>query len=140
MAGQTVVDGKRDSDKSYNAILPTEKLRPLGNRLIVEVLPLKLSSTIIADWQGEAVRGRVIAAGPGGYPNIHLRGTKPGKDGKPESFHIIRKSKHFRPNAVKVGDIVQLGGMEIGGYLFKHVQVDGKDCIYCTEDDVTGVE
>jgi co-chaperonin GroES (HSP10) len=134
-SGKPVVSGKRLSDKSANFILPSERFRPLRDQIIVKVEPLKLSQTIIADWQGEAVRGRVVAVGPGCYPNRHFRGKRDNKD-----FHTIKPSAVFRKTEVKVGDMVQLGGMEIGGYLFPHVQIDGEDHVIATEKDVTVIE
>jgi hypothetical protein len=41
---------------------------------------------------------------------------------------------------VKIGDIVQLGGMELGGYLWPKVFIDGKECCICTEQDVAVIE
>ena len=127
--------GTRLHDKSCNFILPTEKVRPLRNRLICEVLPVKLGELIEADFQGDAVRGRVIASGPDTYPRIHRRGTR---DGKP--WRAVTDARYFRPNEVKVGDIISCGGMEWGGYLWPRLLVDGKDCFICTEDDVAVIE
>jgi hypothetical protein len=129
------VDGKRLHDHSYNPLMPTERLRPLRDQLILEVLPLKLSATIEAAFQGDTVRGKVIAAGPGTWPNRHYRGTR---DGKP--WRTIKPSAQFRPTEVKVGDVVQLGGMELGGYLWPKVFIDGKECAICTEKDVAVIE
>lgn len=98
-------------------------------------MELKLSQTILASFSGEAVRGEVVAAGPGRYPNIHRRGKKDGKE-----WRTVSPSKHFRPTEVKIGDIVQLGGMELGGYLFPHIQINGIDHILCSEQDVAAIE
>jgi hypothetical protein len=130
--------GKRLNDKSLNFI--EGRISPTEDWLLVKPLPPHLSQTIAADWNGEAVRGEVLAAGPGKYRNIHTRGFKVGKDGKPEQFRTVRKSEVFVPTEVKVGDVVQLGGMELGGYLWKHVIVAGQDCIWCMEADVCFVE
>lgn len=128
-------DGKRLHDRSYNALMPGETIKPLRDQIILEVLPLKLSETIIASFQGDSVRGRVKAVGPGTYPNRHYRGKKDGKE-----WRHIKASSQFRPTEVKIGDIVQLGGMELGGYLWPHLQIDGKDCVVCTEKDVACIE
>lgn len=125
--------GVRLADKSLNFV--TGQIKPLRDQLIVKPLPPHLSQTIHASWNGEAVRGEVIAAGPGKYPNIHTRFYKDGKE-----VRQVRQSTQFRPTQVKPGDIVQLGGMEIGGYLWNHIIVDGDDCILCTEQDVTFIE
>jgi hypothetical protein len=125
--------GVRLADKSLNFV--QGQIRPLREKLIVKPLPPHLSQTIQADWNGEAVRGEVIARGPGTHPRIHEKGTQ---DGKP--YRRVRESSAFRPCDVQVGDIVQLGGMEIGGYLWPHIQINGEDHILCSEQDVCGVE
>ena len=125
--------GIRLSDKSLNFVKGS--LRPLRDQLIIKPLPPHLSQTLVAHWNGEAVRGEVLAAGPGAYPNIHTRFFKDGKE-----VRQVRQSTQFRPTEVRIGDIVQLGGMELGGYLWPHIMVDGEDCIICTEKDVTFIE
>jgi hypothetical protein len=138
MTTKTISSGERLTDKSLNFV--TGRLKPTEDWLVVKPLPPNLSQTIAADWNGEAVRGEVLAAGPGKYPNIHTKGFKPGKDGKLEQFRTVKKSKVFVPTEVKPGDRIQLGGMELGGYLWKKVIVDGVDCIWCMEADVCFVE
>ena len=125
--------GVRLADKSLNFV--SGEVRPLKERLVVKPMPPALSQTIAADWNGEAVRGQVVAVGPGTYPRIHAKGIK---DGKP--WRTVRDLKAFRPNDCKVGDIVQLGGMEIGGYLWPHIFIDGVDHILVSEQDVCGIE
>jgi hypothetical protein len=138
MSIQTIKSGVRVHDKSLNFV--TGNIFPTEDWLIIEPLPPRLSQTIEANWNGEVVRGKVIAAGPGKYPNLHTRGFKPGKDGKSEQFRTVKKSKVFVPTEVKPGEIVNVGGMDIGGYLWKHVMVDGKDCVWVMEADVCFIE
>ena len=125
--------GIRKHDKSLNFIAGA--IKPMREKIIVKPLPPALSQTIAADWNGEAVRGQVIAVGPGTYPRIHTKGFKNG-----QPFRTVRDLKAFRPCDVKVGDIVQLGGMEIGGYLWPHIMINGEDHIICSEQDVAGIE
>lgn len=125
--------GVRLGDKSVNFV--TGKIRPLREKLIVRPLPPALSQTIATDWNGEAVRGIVVAAGPGTYPRIHEKGVK---NGVP--FRRVRDLRAFRPCDVRVGNVVQLGGMELGGYLWPHILIDGVDHIICSEQDVCGIE
>ncbi len=132
----TVSNGVRLADCSLNFIAPGLDIHPLRDQLIVKPLPLELSDAIDAEWQGQVVRGVVIAAGPGCYPNIHKRGFRPGKHGRPEPYHEIRQSRIFRPTEVRVGDVVELGGLELGGYLFPKVWADGAWCVLCREQDV----
>jgi co-chaperonin GroES (HSP10) len=133
------VSGVRLSDRGLNFIAPELDIRPLRDQIIVKPLPLKWSDTVDAEYSGEVTRGTVIAVGPGCYPNIHERGTKPGKDGRPVPYHTITPSRVFRPTEVRVGDIVELGGLEIGGYLFPKVWADGAWCIICREQDVAAL-
>ncbi len=132
MSGAT---GVRIRDQAVNFVTPGRQIRPLRDQLIVKPLPLSLSERIAADWHGETVIGRVIAAGPGCYPYLHSRGVK---DGKP--WRSVRQSTHFRATEVQVGDIVHLGGMEIGGYLFPKVWAEGDWCAICREQDVAVLE
>ena len=125
--------GVRFHDQSLNFV--EGQIRPLREKLVIKPLPPALSQTIAANWNGEAVRGKVIAAGPGTHPNIHEKGTQ---DGKP--YRRVRQLNAFRPCDVKVGDIVHLGGMEIGGYLWPHILINGEDHILCSEQDVAGIE
>lgn len=110
-------------------------LRPLRDQVVVRVEDLKLSDTIIANWSGKPVQGTVVAVGPGHYPKIHRRGTHDGRD-----FHEVSESKHFQPTELKPGDRVQFGGMEIGGYLFPQIGIDGHAHVLCQEADICVVE
>jgi len=116
-------------------LAPGETLRPLRDGIIVKVLPLKLSQTIHAEWAGSAVRGEIIAVGPGHYPNIHERGRTDGKD-----WRRVRQSSHFRPTEVKVGQIVHLGGMENGGYIWPKIYINHEEHVHATERDICGIE
>lgn len=127
--------GVRLKDQALNFVAPGRRIRPLRDQIIVKPLALSLSERIEADWSGETVTGRVIAIGPGCFPRLHARGIK---DGKP--WRTVRESKHFRPTEVKVGDVVHLGGMEIGGYLWPKVWADGAWCVICREQDVAVLE
>ena len=120
--------------KTYDSVPAGQTLRPLRDKILVKVESLELSDTIIAEWKGKPVRGRVVAAGPGRYPNIHTRGERHG-----ESFHEIRASRQFRATEVRVGQMVEFGGMEIGGYPLQQIYLDGQLHILTSEQDVVGV-
>lgn len=123
--------GVRFADKAVNFVSQGQTIRPLRDQILVKPLPVALGDRIQADWHGQVLRGIVTAAGPGCYPNIHARGFK---DGKP--YHTVRQSKVFRATELKIGDVVELGGREIGGYLFPKVWFDGDWCVICREADV----
>lgn len=104
-------------------------MRLLGDRILIKPMALKLSTTLIADWKGKTVRGQVIAVGPGEYANIYNSDRSK-----------VRRSKAFTPTTVKVGDIVHLGGLEIDGYSFTRIMLNGTEHLICSEKDITGVE
>jgi co-chaperonin GroES (HSP10) len=98
-------------------------LRPLGDRIIVKPMPLKLSATLITDYQGKYARGMVVAVGPGEYPNVYN-----------ENRSKRRPLKAFRKTEVKVGDIV-----ELGSYTFPEVMLNGERHLIASEKDVCGI-
>lgn len=104
-------------------------LRLLGDRLLIKELPVPLGVTIHAMWRGKPVRGLVVASGPGEYPKRY----------NPDRSKTW-PSKAFLATQVKVGDIVHLGGLEIGGYSFPHFLLNGEDHLIVSEKDVTGIE
>lgn len=127
--------GARVERRTTDFILPTEQLRPLRDQIVVKVLPLKLSDTIIANWQRGAVRGEVIAVGPGRYPNRYSTGTADGK-----SYRRVTESRQFVKTQVKPGDVVHLGGMENGSYIFPKIMIGNEEHVICQEADVCGIE
>lgn len=130
-----MMDGTRVERKATDFVGQNETLRPLRDQIIVKVLPLKLSDTIHADWSGGAVRGQIIAAGPGCYVNVHDRGTKDGKE-----YRTVRPGKHFRKTEVRVGQIVHLGGMENGAYIWPEIYIGHDRHVICRELDICGIE
>ncbi len=115
-------------------------IRPLRDQIIVKPLPWEPSPTlkklgIEIVWKGGVLRGEVLAVGPGIYHNIHRKGKKDGKD-----FHTVHESRYLTPTDVKVGDIVELGGLEVHGYdHWLTIQWGDQLCIVASERDVTGV-
>lgn len=113
-------------------------LRMTGDRILLKPL----------DWQGEAVhgdgarlhvvrsgralRGVVVAVGPGHNP-LKYKPNAMGKKG------LMDYSKHFRPTEVKPGDIVELGGLNQFdglGYQFIEILYNGEKHLICQERDV----
>ena len=135
MIGQPIQTGKRITDKSPTFLPEDVHLRMTRDHILVRPTEAIESQHIIAQWDGAPTRGVVVSVGPGCYPNIHKRGKTDGKD-----YHTIRQSKHFRPTEVKPGDTVELGGREIGGYLFQQVMIGAVPHIVCREQDVAFVD
>jgi co-chaperonin GroES (HSP10) len=120
--------GVRMGNELLEFVPENTNIRPLRDQIIVE--PLPASESIILDvWK--PIRGKVLAVGKGCYP-IRYNGPK-GKRTKSWS------SKALRPCDVKVGDIVELGGKEIGGYLHCSIRWGTKEVILCREEDVAGI-
>lgn len=100
-------------------------IRPLRDHIVVEPLPLN-PTLIVTGFR--PVRGKVLAVGKG----IHPKRYNGRKGVRTKSWD----SKAFRPCDVKVGDVVELGGFEIGGYLNQMVRWGDKEVVVCREEDV----
>lgn len=118
-----------------------ETIRCIRDQIVVEPLGIDHGTSLSYAYQGRPVRGRVLATGPGRYliqyasgnpPQWHPVHSPPPKPRRTAS----RESKIFRPCDLKVGDIVDLGGLELGGYLFTRVIWGDKDVVICREEDV----
>lgn len=126
------------SDKLSAAALLTDvpamaKLRPLRDQVFLEPLEEKRSDTLYVPNVEHALRGRVLAVGPGCYPYCY--------DGPKETRTKMWQSRKFKPTTVKVGDIVHLGGAERGGYshFFRFTWGD-RTVLVIREEDVAAVE
>lgn len=126
-----VSTGVRIGNDSLTVLPATATLRPLRDQIILETIPYTPSAIIDTVYGGKAVRGRVKAVGPGCYPKRY-NGPK-GRRTK------TWDAKCFRPCDVKVGDLVELGGIEIEGYLHPTILWGGKEHVICREEDIAGV-
>lgn len=116
-------------------------LRMLGDRILLKPLDWNgesvhgSGSMIHVERHGRPLRGEVKAVGPGCYPNRYRTGTQDGKDWR-KSY----ATKHFRPTEVKIGDIVELGGLNVfdgKGYIpLLEVMIGTELHIICSEKDV----
>jgi co-chaperonin GroES (HSP10) len=120
--------GTRIGNELLTFVKASEHIRPLRDQIIVEPLNWEPSKIIIAAYSGKPLRGTVLAAGPGCYPKRY-NGPK-GKRSK------TWDAKCFRPCDVKVGDVVELGGLELGGYLFQTIRWGATEVVICREEDV----
>jgi co-chaperonin GroES (HSP10) len=126
------VSGVRIGNETVSSIAESERIRPLRDTLLVEPLEWNASKVIWAAWHGKTIRGRVLDVGPGVYPKRY----NGGKGQRTKSWD----SKAFRPCDVKKGDVVHLGGLELGGYLHTTVRWGNKTVVVCREEDVAGIE
>ncbi len=111
------------------------QLRMLGDRILLRPLPWEPSKVIEVVRHGRALRGEVVRVGPGIHP-ICKRVAQ--ADGRKR----VEYSRHFRPTEVKVGDVVELGGLNIfdgQGYQFTEVLVGNETMLVCSERDVAMV-
>jgi hypothetical protein len=107
-------------------------VRPLRDQIILEPIPWPFSDIIDVVYGGRPLRGKVKAVGPGVYEKRY-----DGPKGKrTKSWDRLA----FRPTEVKVGDIVQLGGLSIDGYLFPQFRWGDINVVVCREADITGIE
>lgn len=105
------------------------RLRPLRDHILIKPLEWQPTKIIhIAGDKRRPLRGTVVAVGPGCHPwryNADRSKRWP--------------SRAFRRTEVKVGDTVELGGLEIDGYSFPQVLIGNELHIICREEDVAAV-
>jgi hypothetical protein len=118
--------------RSIYACATVDQVKMLGDRILLKPLKWEPSKILEVVRHGRTLRGEVMAVGPGHNPLKY----KPGPKGKRQ---FMNYSRHFRPTEVKVGDIVELGGLnqfDGKGYEFTEVIVGVENMIICTERDV----
>lgn len=124
------------SSNSITYIAPDEQIRPLHDNIVVEPLDVEHSRILTVIENIKPVRGIVKAVGPGHYP---LRYDHPDKHKRTKMW----RSDTFQPTQVKVGDIVELGAVNIdgriAGYSFQQITWGSKMHIICREADVSGI-
>lgn len=123
------------SASSLTYIAPDEQIKPLHDHIVVEPLGIEHSRILTVIENIKPVRGIVKAVGPGHFPlrydNEKGRRTK------------MWRSSTFQPTQVRVGDIVELGCVNIdgriAGYSFQTFMWGSKTHLICREADVSGV-
>ena len=121
--------GVRLGRKTTDIIPARHTLRPLRDHIVVRPLEWRPSKVIqIAGNQRKTLRGVVVAVGPGCYP---------------WRYNADRSkrwaSKAFRKTEVKVGETVELGGLDLDGIPFPEVVIGNQLHIICREEDVAGI-
>ena|SRR5271154_564734 len=122
------VPGVRVGNESITSVPAEAHIRPLRDQIVVEPLDWKPSKLLHIVYTGKPLRGRVAAVGPGRYPKKY--------DGPKGKRTKTWDSKSYLPTELKVGDIIELGGLEIRGYLFPTIRWGAKEMIICQEADV----
>lgn len=127
--------GIRVGNELLTWIRADEQIRPLRDQIVIEPLPLSLNTSLEVIYRGKPVRGRVLAVGPGLHRRKYFdsQGQHTERRGDRKTSKL---SRHFQPTEVKVGDIVDFGGLEFDGYLFPRVRWGDIDTVICREADV----
>ena len=136
--------GVRDGHETDIVIAEHEHVRPTKDRIVCEILPWEPSKIVEVVYQGKPLRGRALAVGPGTWLTQYASGTPPvwHPTHHPPAKGLrtaSRESRIFCPTDTKVGDIIELGGLEIRGYLFFRFRWGTKDCVLVREADVAMV-
>lgn len=123
--------GVRIGNETSTLVPGSAQIRPLRDQIILEPLDWEPSKIIAVAYTGKPLRGIVRAIGPGVYPKRY--------DGPKGKRTKTWDSKAFRPCDVKVGDTVELGGLELGGYLHMSFLWGAKQMVICREEDIAVV-
>ena len=127
--------GRRSAELSWASlshVAAHETIRCLRDYIIVEPLEVDHRTMIVVKEHTKPLRGIVRAVGPGHYPK---RYDHPDKHARTKTWD----SKSFQPTEVRVGDVVELGGYEYGGYNFQTFIWGDKVHLICREADVAGI-
>ena len=116
--------------KRLEYISPSATIKPLGDRIFVKPLPGITSTVLHVVHEGKALRGTVTAVGPGYRLKRRYRNSL-------GEVYKVGETGRVRATEVKVGDVVELGGKEIGGYNFPRVVIGTEEHVICQEQDVT---
>ena len=121
------------TDENITFIPADCQLRLLRDQIIIAPMDVLHSRVlIIPPHRSALVRGKVIATGPGHYPNRY--------DGPKGKRTKIMAGTVFVPITVKVGDIVHLDGRQTGKSAFDCFYWGSKYCLHAREADVAGIE
>lgn len=123
------VEGVRFERSLAGTFSKETTVRPLRDGILVKVTAWTPSKILEVEYHGKPLRGVVVRTGPGCYPKRYNRDRSRTWD-----------SKAFRRCEVKVGDTVELGGLELRGYDFTQVLIGNELHVLCREEDVVGIK
>ena len=123
-----MTNGVRIGNETVTSVPAEARIRPLRDHIIVEPIEWRPSKILEVVHSYKPLVGKVKAVGKGHFRKIY--------DGPKGKRTKTWDSKHFTPTEVKVGDVVELGGLEIGGYLFQTIRWGSKEVVICREQDV----
>lgn len=108
-------------------------LRPTLDRVLIRVLPWNPSRRLKIVSNMRPIRGRVMAVGPGGWQKRYYLNKKGER-------HKVGETGRKQHMDLKVGDVVDVGGLEIRGYSFMEIMIGFERHIMCQEADVAIVD
>lgn len=122
-------------DRKATDMLPEGvQIRPLRDHIVIKPLEWEPSKILqIAGNTRKPLRGVVTAVGPGAYRKRYTFNSRG------ERVRVQEKNGRPIPCDVKVGDTVELGGLEIDGYKFPQFLIGNELHLMCQEADVCGV-
>ena len=124
-----------DSQKACYVCDHPSQFKPTGDKMLIRPLKWEPSKILEVVRHGRPLRGEVMAIGPGINPIKYKPGPKVKKQ-------FMDYSRHFRPTEVKVGDVVELGGLGVfddQGYKFPETIVGNERMLLVTERDICGI-
>jgi hypothetical protein len=132
--------GGRITEENLAFIPRDMKIHPLRDQIIVAPMDVVHSRVLIVPpHSSKLVRGKVMAAGPGHYPNGYL--DQWGNKNPPKHQRTAMVAGMvFVSMPVKVGDIVHLDGRNTGKSAFEAFYWGDRYCIHARAEDVAGVE
>ena len=126
---QPLIDrGVRVENALLTFVKDDEQIRCLRDHIVVEPLEIDHGTMLQLVYRGQPVRGRVLGVGPGAF---HKKYDGP-KGKRSKSWD----STQFTPCDIKRGDLVDLGGLELGGYLFTRIIWGSTDVVTAREADI----
>lgn len=127
--------GTELSHQTLTFVPASTHIRPTQDHILVQPLPSYYSEILEVITSEKPLRGRVLAVGPGIYPKRYDHSDK------------HKRTKYwegvvFRRTQVKVGELVDLGGVDVQGQSFQSFQTlkwGDKFCIVASERDITAI-
>ena len=126
---QPVIDrGVRVTNALLTFVQEDEYILCTRDHVVIQPLEIDHGTMLALVYRGQPVRGRVLAVGRGCYHKKY--------DGRKGQRSKSWDSKHFTSCDIRVGDLVDLGGLELGGYLFTRIIWGQLDVVMAREADI----
>jgi len=125
--------GERQGNESLTTVAAGETLRPLRDRIVVKPVEWKPSAILEVVHDVRPVRGQVLAVGPGRFQKRYRKNEQ-------GQINWVGDTDRWEAMEVKVGDIVELGGLELKGYMFPTLlSAEHGEVMIIQQADVCGI-